>query len=182
MMRYEPVRPETMTEAQKAVHDSIASGPRGSVFGPFPVLLHSPGLADNVQNLGAFLRFGSSLPGNLREIAVLVTARFWAAEFEWYAHAPIARDEGVADGIVEAIRTGAEPSFADEAEEAVYRFSVALHETRDVDDALYGRVRALLGQEALTDLIAVCGYYTLLAMTLNLYRVPTPDGSTAFGG
>ena len=74
-----------------------------------------------------------------------------------------------------------EPSFADEAEEAVWRFAVALHETRDVDDALYGRVRALLGQEALTDLIAVCGYYTLLAMTLNLYRVPTPDGSSAFG-
>ena len=182
MTRYRPVRPETMNDAQKAVHESIASGPRGDVFGPFPVLLNSPGLADRVEKLGAFLRFGSTLPGNLREIAVLATSRFWAAEFEWYAHAPIARDEGVADGIVEAIRTGAEPAFEDAAEEAVYRFAVELHETRDVGDALYGRVQALLGQEALTDLIAVCGYYTMLAMTLNLYRVPTPDGSTAFGG
>ena len=182
MTRYEPVRPETMTDAQKAVHESIASGPRGDVSGPFPVLLHSPELADRVQKLGAFIRFGSSLPGNLREIAVLVTAKFWAAEFEWYAHAPIARDEGVSEEIVEAIRTGAVPAFDDEAEEAVYRFSAALHETHDVEDALYRRVQALLGQEALTDLIAVCGYYTLLAMTLNVYRVPTPDGSTAFGG
>ena len=182
MTRYEPVRPETMTDAQKAVHDSIASGPRGSVFGPFPVLLHSPGLADQVQKLGAFLRFGSSLPGNLREIAVLVAAKFWAAEFEWYAHAPIAREEGVSEAVIEAIRGGAEPEFDDEAEEAVYRFSVALHGTHNVDDALYRRAQALLGQEALTDLIAVSGYYTLLAMTLNVYRVPTPDGSTAFGG
>ena len=182
MTRYEPVRPETMTDAQKAVYDSIASGPRGDVFGPFPVLLHSPHLADHVQKLGAFLRFGSGLKGNLRELAVLATAKFWGAEFEWYAHVPIARGEGVSEAVIEAIREGAEPAFADEAEAAVYRFCVALHETHDVDDALYGRVQAALGQEALTDLIAVAGYYTLLAMTLNLYRVPTPDGSTAFGG
>ena len=182
MTRYRPVTPETMSEAQKAVHDSIASGPRGAVFGPFPVLLHSPGLAEQVQKLGAFLRFGSSLAGNLREIAVLATAKFWGAEFEWYAHAPIARDEGVSEAAIEAIRSGAEPPFADEAEEAVWRFCVALHETHDVDDETYRRVRELLGQEALTDLIAVSGYYTLLAMTLNVYRVPTPDGSSAFGG
>ncbi len=181
MQRYEPVTPETMNAAQKAVRDAIASGPRGDVFGPFPVLLHSPELADHVQKLGAFIRFGSSLPGKLREIAVLVTAKFWSAEFEWYAHATIARSEGVSAAVVEAIRTGGEPPFGDDAEEAVYRFCTALHETRDVDDETYRRVQSLLGQEALTDLIAVCGYYTLLAMTLNVYRVPTPDGSTTFG-
>lgn len=182
MTRYEPVDPKTMSEAQRAVHDSIASGPRGAVFGPFPVLLHSPGLADNVQKLGAFLRFGSALPGNLREIAVLATSRFWQAEFEWYAHAPIAREEGVSEAVVEAIRRGEEPDFADAAEAAVWRFTTMLHETRSVDDATYRSTRALLGQEALTDLIAVAGYYTLLAMTLNVYCVPTPDGSRAFGG
>ena len=182
MTRYQPVDPETMSEAQKAAHDEIASGPRGAVFGPFTVLLHSPGLAGHVQKLGAYLRFGSPLPGNLREIAVLAAAKFWRAEFEWYAHAPIARDEGISEEAIEAIRSGAEPRFADEAEEAVWRFSVALHETHDVDDASWRRLRELLGQEALTDLIAVAGYYTLVAMMLNLYRVPTPDGSSAFGG
>ena len=182
MTRYQPVDPETMTDAQKTAHEAIASGPRGAVFGPFTVLLHSPGLAQHVQELGAYLRFRSSLPGNLREIAVLAAAKFWEAEFEWYAHAPIARDEGVSPEAVEAIRTGAEPRFADEAEAAVWRFSVALHERHDVDDADWRRLREALGQEALTDLIAVAGYYTLVAMTLNLYRVPTPDGSSAFGG
>ncbi len=182
MTRYEPVDPETMSEAQKAVHDSIASGPRGAVFGPFPVLLHSAGLAEQVQKLGAFLRFGSTLPGNLREIAVLVTSRFWQAEFEWYAHAPIAREEGVSEAVIEAIRQGEEPAFADEAEAAVWRFTTTLHQIRFVDDATYRRAQAVLGQEALTDLIAVAGYYTLLAMTLNVYSVPTPDGSRAFAG
>ena len=182
MSRYEPVDPDNLTEAQKRVHDSIASGPRGKVFGPFTVLLHSPEIADHIQQLGAYIRYRSSLSARLRELAILVTSRFWKAEIEWYAHAPIARDEGVSDAVIEAIRVGQDPSFDKEDEAAVYRFCKALHERHDVEDAQYRELQSLIGQEALTDLIAVSGYYTLLAMTLNVYQVPTPDGSSAFGG
>ncbi len=180
MSRHLPVTPESMTDAQKAVHDAIAGGPRGHVRGPFPVLLHSPSIADHVQKLGAYIRFESKLPDRLRELAVLVTSRFWRAEFEWFAHHKLAREAGISAAAIEAIRTGGRPSFEDPAEEAVYSFCTALHEDHQVDDRTYGRVQELLGQEVLTDLVAMSGYYTMLAMTLNAYQVPLPDGSRAF--
>lgn len=180
MSRYLPVTPESMTAEQKAVYEAILHGPRGSFRGPFPVLLHSPGMAEVVQRLGAYVRFESKLPGRMRELAVLVTSRFWGAEFEWFAHAPLAEKEGVPPEAIEAIRTGRRPSLADEALATVYDYCRALHEERDVSDALYQRARELLGQEALTDLTAMLGYYTLLAMVLNVYRVPLPDGSKPF--
>ena len=180
MSRYMPVRPESMTHAQKAVHDAIAGGPRGDVRGPFPVLLHSPQIADHVQKLGAYIRFESGLPDRLRELAILVTARFWRAEFEWFAHHGLARQAGISGAAIEAIRTGGRPRFEDPAEAAVYAFCTALHEDHRVADDVYARVQDLLGQEALTDLVAMSGYYTMLAMTLNVYQVPLPDGSRAF--
>ena len=180
MSRYLPVAPESMTDAQRAVHDAIAGGPRGDVRGPFPVLLHSPGVADRVQKLGAYIRFESRLPARLRELAVLVTSRFWRAEFEWFAHRELAREAGISSEAIETIRAGGRPRFEDPAERAVYAFCAALHEDHRVEDEIYGQVRELLGQEALTDLVAVSGYYTMLAMTLNVYRVPLPDGSRAF--
>ena len=180
MPRHLPIAPESMTEDQKKVHDAIASGPRGHVRGPFPVLLHSPSMADHVQKLGAYIRFESKLPDALRELAVLVTSRFWRAEFEWFAHHNLAREAGVSSDAIEAIRTGRTPRFNDPAQQVVYEFCVALHETHQVDDQLYGRGQELLGQEVLTDLVAMSGYYTMLAMTLNVYEVPLPDGSRAF--
>ena len=180
MPRYAPVPPESMTEAQARVRDAIAAGPRGSVHGPFTVLLHSPGAADRVQSLGAYIRFESPLPDRLRELAILVTARFWRAEYEWFAHEKLARAAGLPDAVIEAVRIGAPPPFDDPAEEAVHAFCAALHRDRGVDDAVHDRVLSLLGREALTDLVAVSGYYTLISMTLNVYGVPVPDGSRPF--
>ncbi len=180
MSRHLPVAPESMTDAQKAVYAAIASGPRGHVRGPFPVLLHSPKIADHVQKLGAYIRFESGLPDRLRELAVLVTSRFWGAEFEWFAHHTLAREAGIPVEAIEAIRTGGRPRFEDPTDEAVYAFCAALHESHRVDDETYGRAQELLGQEVLTDLVAMSGYYTLLAMMLNVYQVPLPDGSRAF--
>ena len=180
MSRHIPVTPEAMTDAQKNIHDAIASGPRGHVRGPFPVLLHSPQMADHVQKLGSYIRYECRLPDRLRELAVLVTSRFWGAEFEWFAHHELARNAGIPEAAIEAIRTGGVPTFDDPADEAIYAFCTALHENHQVDDATYKKVQALLGQEVLTDLVAMSGYYTLLAMTLNVYQVPLPDGSRAF--
>lgn len=178
--RHIPVTPETATPAQRAVHDAIKNGPRGHVRGPFPVLLHSPGMADQVQKLGAYVRFGSKMPDRLRELAVLTTSRFWRAEFEWFAHAPLAEKFGIPPAAIEAIRAGATPRFADAADQTVYDFIRELHERHNVGDETYRRAQEILGQEVVTDLIGMAGYYTLLAMILNVYEVPLPDGTRPF--
>lgn len=180
MSRHLPVTPDTMTAEQQAAYDAIADGPRGHVRGPFPVLLHSPKMADHVQKLGSYVRFECRLPDRLRELAVLVAARFWGAEFEWFAHHELALNAGIPAAAIEAIRVGDTPELEDPKDRAVYSFCKALHEKHAVDDAEYQAVQELLGQEVLTDLVAMSGYYTLLAMILNVYEVPLPDGSKAF--
>ena len=180
MSRHIPVAPEDATPAQRAVHDAIKDGPRGHVRGPFPVLLHSPGMADQVQKLGSYIRFESKMPSKLRELAVLATARFWHAEFEWFAHAPLAEKEGIPAAAIETIRTGGQPRFSAPDEQTVYDFMCELHENHNVTDETYKRAQEILGQEVVTDLIGMAGYYTLLAMTLNVYEVPLPDGTKPF--
>jgi 4-carboxymuconolactone decarboxylase len=171
---------DRMSALQRRVHDEIAAGPRGHVVGPVKVWLHAPGLADRAQKLGAYARFESSLPPALSELAILVTGSAWKAEFEWYAHSRLARTAGIPDAVIEAIRTGAEPELADPKARAVYAVAHELHATRALSDATYARAEAALGREGLVDLVGILGYYTLVSMTLNAFKVPTPDGSRAF--
>lgn len=168
--------PAAMTAAQKAVHDAIA-GSRGQVYGPFPPLLHSPELADRVQALGAYLRFRTCLGPRLSELAILVTARSCKADFEWFAHETFAREAGHGADVIEPIRQGRRPDFADPREAAVHDFALALNQTRTVDDATYGRVLELFGPVGAVELTALVGYYNLIAMTLNAHGIGTPDGS-----
>jgi len=113
MTRLSEFDPETMTDAQRTVYENIIQGPRGGLRGPFKALLHAPELADLVQGVGGHLRFDGALRGDLRELAILVTARHIRAQYEWFAHAPIGEKDGLDPAIVEAIRTGAEPVIAD---------------------------------------------------------------------
>ncbi|MEQ8247420.1 MAG: carboxymuconolactone decarboxylase family protein [Alphaproteobacteria bacterium] len=179
MTRFAEVTPETLSDAQRAVYDAMIAGPRGAVQGPFHILLRSPELCARAQALGAFLRFGSSLPPRLSELAILVTARFWGAQFEWYMHAPFAAQGGLHDDIIETIRTGGDPRALMQADEkAVYDFAVATHERHGVDDALHAEATAQLGEAGVVDLIGLLGYYTMISMVLNCYEVPVPDGAT----
>jgi 4-carboxymuconolactone decarboxylase len=171
---------EEMTAEQQRVHDEIAAGPRGHVVGPLRVWLHSPGLATHAQKLGAYARFHSQLPPKLSELAILVTGATWQAEFEWYAHARLASEAGIAGDVIEAIRKGEEPRLEDEKSRAVYAVAHELHHTRALSDATYAMGEAALGHQAMVDLIGILGYYTLVSMTLNAFRVPTPDGSKPF--
>jgi 4-carboxymuconolactone decarboxylase len=180
MSRLPELRYEQMTAEQQRIHDEIAAGPRGQVVGPLEPWLHAPGLADHAQKLGAYLRFHSALAPALAELAILVTARHWRAEFEWHAHARLGCAAGIPDAVIEAIRTDAEPTLADASSRAVYALARELVATRTLSDATYAAAEAALGQRALVDLVGLLGYYALVSMTLNAFAVPTPDGSHPF--
>jgi len=177
MTRLPDLSPDAMTAEQRRVHDIIASGPRGLVQGPLRVWLHSPTLAERAQALGAFCRYGSSLPQKLSELAIIVTGAHWRAGFEWHVHAPIAVKAGLDPAAVEAIRTGGEPGFTQEDEAAVHAFATELLRTRTVSEATFARARAALGEVAVVDLVGVLGYYGFISMTINAFAVALPDGA-----
>jgi 4-carboxymuconolactone decarboxylase len=177
--RFPELPPEQLSDAQRRVHAAIAGGPRGGVRGPFNALLRSPELADRVQQLGAYLRFGTSLPARLNELAILINARFWGSQYEWYAHRPLALEAGLAASIADDIAAGERPAAMQEDEAVVYDFCTALHARHVVDDGLFARTTGALGDRAVMDLIGVSGYYTLVSMVLNVAEVPLPPGVPA---
>lgn len=178
--RIASVSSETMTEAQRAAAAAVAAGPRGGVRGPFAVLLHSPGAFDAAQRLGAYLRFEGALPADLRELAVLVTARFWKQPYEWRAHAPLAEQAGVDPRAIDALAHGREPTTLSSDQALVWRFCAQLHAETKVDDAVFAAVQALIGEAGVIDLCVVCGYYAMLAMVINVAQNPAGDGALPF--
>lgn len=174
--RFAPLAAGEMSARQKQVYDAIAGGPRGGVHGPFNALLRSPGLADRAQKLGEFIRFNTSLPPPLNELAILVTARYWNAQYEWYAHAKLAVQAGLGSALISEISKGEKPKRMSAEETAVYDFCTELHEKKEVSDAAFSAVEKRFGENGVVDLIGVCGYYTLVSMVLNVDRHPLPDG------
>ena len=177
MPRYPELRPEQMTEAQKRVYESIAGGPRGGVRGPFNALLRSPELADRVQKVGEYLRFDTSVPARLNELAILINARFWGSKYEWYAHRPLAEKGGLAPAVADDLARNRRPEHMQPDETVVYEFCTALHAEHAVDEALFKRAVATLGERGVMDLIGVSGYYTLVSMVLNVAEIPLPAGT-----
>ena len=175
--RIHPPEPSQLDDAQRKVYDDIVAGPRGEVVGPLGVWLWRPELADRAQRLGAYARYGTSLPPVLSELAILVVARTWGSEFEWLVHKPIALAAGVPADAVEAIRTGCTPLLEDPAQSAVYAFCAALLSEHHVDDVLYADAVRALGDTGVVDLVGILGYYSLISMTINAFRVPPPAGA-----
>jgi 4-carboxymuconolactone decarboxylase len=174
--RFPALSLEQMTPAQRAVHDEIASGPRGGLRGPFVALLHNPPLAQHLQGLGEHLRFHTGLPDTLVELAILVTARHWNCAYEWYAHEKLARKAGLAEGIIAAINDDRTPAGMSAHESLVHAFCTAALREGAPSDASFDAVVAAFGRPQSLDLLALCGYYTLLALTLNTARLPIPPG------
>jgi 4-carboxymuconolactone decarboxylase len=175
-MRIRELSRDELSPEQVRVHDEIAAGPRGRVPGPLAVWLHSATLADRAQKLGQFCRYDSSLEPRLSELAILVTGRYWGAEYEWWAHKRIGLEAGLDPAIVEAIRERRLPAFEKRDERVVYEFASQLHRDKRVSDATYAEAVEVLGELSVVDLVGVCGYYTLISMTLNAFRVPLPEG------
>ncbi len=176
MARVLPPSVDTMSPEQKRVYDIIAAGPRGRVRGPLAVWLHRPTMAEPAQALGQFCRYDGSLPPRLSELAILVLARWWSAEFEWWAHKKIALQAGVEEAVIDALRDGRPIPFTRDDEAMVHEFVTVLHETRQVPDPVYARAEAMFGRDGVLDLVTLAGYYTLISMTLNVFRIDPPEG------
>jgi len=173
MSRLRPLDTAALDARQRAVHDAIAAGPRGGVRGPLAVWLRAPDFADVAQKLGEHCRYRTALDPRLSELAILVTARHWQAGYEWHAHVPHALKAGLAQEIVTAIEQRISPVFARGDERIVYDFAVAVHESGRVPDTLYAEAVAAFGEAAVVELVGVLGYYTLVAMTLNVFEIPS---------
>ena len=176
--RLPPIPAGAMTPEQRRVAEAITAGPRGGLRGPFPAMLRSPEVAERFQKLGEYLRFDSSIPAALNELAILITAREWSAQYEWYAHHILAMKAGLPPAIAEAVAQGRRPEGMSEDQRIVWEFCTELHRTRFVSDATYEAARARFGEQGVIDLIAVSGYYVAVAMTLNVAQVPLPPGAT----
>lgn len=166
-----------LTDKQREVVKKIASGPRASLGGPFWPWMRSPEMADRAQSLGEFVRFKSTLPPRIFELAVIFTGRHWSAQFEWHIHADIALKVGVSPAVVDAIAANKRPNFDKDDEAAVYDFCAELYATKRVSDARYQAVIKYFGETGVVELVGVLGYYALVSMTLNVFQVPVPPGA-----
>lgn len=164
-----------MTEAQQGVYNRILTGKRKEIVGPLRVALHSPELADHWQAFGEFLRFGTSLPAHISELAIITTGRYWNCQVEWLIHSAAAEDAGLDVDVIESIRKGEPPVLGDSLERLVYEFCRELLEYGQVSDSNYDALLASMGEKSIVELTAVVGYYSMVAMTLNVHAVPVPD-------
>ena len=178
--RVEVLAEDKLTAVQRTLLDSIRSGPRGgsiSIRGPFAVFLHAPEFGELAQKLGGFLRYQTAVPPRLSEFAILVTAKLWRAQYEWFAHVPQAERAGVAKETISDLHKGRVPKSLPKDERAIYDFIQELYKTRRVSDKTYKRVQAVLGDSATVELVGILGYYVMIGMILNVYRMMPPEDS-----
>jgi 4-carboxymuconolactone decarboxylase len=168
-----------LTTVQRALLDSIRSGPRGgsiTIRGPFAVFLHAPAFGELAQSLGGHCRYQTAVPPRLSEFAILATAKLWRAQYEWYAHVPQAERAGVKTATIRDLHKGRVPKSAPKDERAIYDFVQELYKTRRVSDKTFKRVSAILGDATTVEFVGILGYYGLISMILNVFRMSPPEG------
>lgn len=172
--RLVPVPFARLNAAQQLAAQAVIDGPRGALYGPFVPLLRSPELMDAAQRMGEYLRYRSAIGTRLSELAILVTARHWSQQVEWAIHEPVARAQGIAPGVIDAIARGRRPEGMADDEARVYDFCTELHQTQRVSDASYAAALESFGEQGVVDLMGINGYYTFLAMVMNAAQTPAP--------
>jgi len=175
--RFPPLTYQAMTPEQKKMFEDVISGERRGAAGPFNVLLRSPEMGNLAQQFGASMRFHSSMPPKLNEMAIIITARHWTSQFEWTAHHRGALQAGIAPAIADAIAEGRRPAAMPRDEEAVYNFATELLQTKQVSDTTFAAAKSVLSERGVVELIDVMGWYSTVSMLLNVDRYPLPDGS-----
>jgi 4-carboxymuconolactone decarboxylase len=180
-MRLEKLSYEDLSADQRKVWDDVVSGPRKKMHGPFFIWLHSPELLSRGQNLGLYARFHSSLPPRLSELCILIMASHWQCAGEWIDHEPIARQQGVDREALESLRVGRAAAFKREDEQAIYELAQELLHTHKVSDASYAKARNILGERGVLDVVAVLGYYSMIAMSMKTFDMrPAADEANPF--
>lgn len=183
--RFLRIDPSEMTPAQQSVVNEVMAtrgslrGKAYSFRGAFYPVLQNPELLSVVQKLGEYLRFGSHLPQDLVELAILITIRLWNCGYAWGGHAPNALEHGLAKDVVDAVAKLERPANMSERVAAVHDFAIALHKDKSVSDQLFSEARRHVGEQGLLDLIAICGYYSLVGMIIAVDKTPVPPGRTA---
>jgi 4-carboxymuconolactone decarboxylase len=176
MSRLPVLQVEDLTAKQKRIYDEIASVRQGVVRGPFPIWLRNPELADCANQFGNALRVQGKLERRLFELMVLIVARHWSAQYEWYAHAKSGLRAGLAPETIEAIQNQRRPESLREDEQLVYDIISEMVDTRTLSQPSYDRALAALGLDLLIELITAAGFYTMIAMVLNAFDAPVPGG------
>jgi 4-carboxymuconolactone decarboxylase len=177
--RLPTIPPEKYTDEQKKAAEDFKAARKVPVFGPFEPMLHSPQLMNQARAMGDYLRFNSAIGNVLSELAILIAAREWTQDYEWYVHAPIALKAGIRPDVVDAIAEGRRPDGMGEDEQIVYDFLTELNTNRGVADATFERADRRFGKKGVVDLTGINGYYAFLAMQLNVARYPIPaDGKS----
>ncbi len=174
--RFAPLTWAQMTEAQKTMTRHVLDGPRTAMTGPFNVMLRSPLMGDYAQELGAQVRFNSTLPPPLREMAILIAARHWTAQYEWNAHKATALEAGLSPAIIASIAAGEMPRGMQPDAAALHRFCAELLTTKRVSDETFAAAKAAFGEQGTTEIIFTLGYYSLVSMLLNVDEHPLPAG------
>lgn len=149
----------------------------GLIGGPFDIWLRNPELGKHLIDLGSFFRFKTSVDRRYIELAILVTGAYWQAQFEWFAHEPMARKAGVPEDVIQAIKTGGIPTLEDPGDRACYALANELHTARTASQATFDQAREQFGETGVAELIALCGFYTMVSMSLNAFDVELPAGS-----
>lgn len=169
-----------LNQAQCTLLGALRASPRGkslTVRGPFAAWMHAPEFGLLAQALGAHCRYKTALEPRLSEFAILCTSRQWRAQYEWFAHAPMAEKAGVKPKTIADLRAGREPKSAPKDERAIYAYVQELYKTKRVSERTYKRVHAFLGDAATVELTGILGYYAMVAMTLNIFRMLPPEDS-----
>lgn len=159
---------------QRRVAEDTKAGPRGRVPAPMLALLHRPDIADPFQRLGGVLRYATGLGSRLSELAILLTARAWDCDQEWSLHLPPAREAGLSEEIIDAIRHNRRPALTQPDDIAVYAFVTEMQTAHRISDASYQRVLDRWGAGGAVALTALIGYYSMVAQTLLAHGVPVP--------
>lgn len=179
-MRFPPIPEQDWTEAQAAVAGAIRSGPRGELRGPFVPLLYSPELAACIQQTGEYIRFRNSLPPQLIEMAVLMTARRYRCANMWESHRALAIKANIRRDVIVALSKEQRPPDMTQQEEAVFAFCMDLLDSHSVSPASFVAIEQLFGKRGAIDLTGICGYYVMLSLVYNAAEIPLPEGHVRF--
>ena len=180
IVRFAPLKPEELTPAQKAWAEELAAPPRnGKITNPpFRAYIRSPDLAPKLTALAEYLRWHTSLPPRLSELAILITARQWTAQYEWYAHYPHAIEGGLDPKVAAAIAAGKRPENMRDDETALYDLVTSLYRDKKVTDAVYKAAQEKFGERGIMDIIGIIGFYSITSMTLITMQGGVPEGKT----